>query len=159
MKQLSIAQCSDHPTYWNTNYDNWLITSHSSHHCIFCLASNMFTFLVYIEYHNFTRIHIEKIILQVLILFQENILTALKDGIQSYWNKSYSRSSFNQMWILNYWIFWIILTIVLFQKFSLSMHVTFLHCTHHSSWECIKTFKNIIKDAGIFKMVRNVTNL
>jgi hypothetical protein len=119
----------------------------------------MFTFLVYIEYHNFTRIHIEKIILQVLILFQENILTALKDGIQSYWNKSYSRSSFNQMWILNYWIFWIILTIVLFQKFSLSKHATFLHFTHHASWECIKTFKNIIKDAVIFKMVRNVTNL
>ena len=91
--------------------------------------------------------------------FQKNILTALKDGIQSYWNKVYPRSSFSQMWILNYWIFWIILTIVLFQKFSLSKHVTFLHFTNNASLECIKTFKNIIKDAVIFKIVRNVTNL
>jgi hypothetical protein len=99
------------------------------------------TFLVYIIYHNFSRIYIEKILLQVLILFQENMLTAVKDRMQSYWDKVYSRSSFNQMWILNYWIFWIILIIVLFEKFSLSKHVTFLHFTNHASWECIKTFK------------------
>jgi predicted nucleic acid-binding Zn finger protein len=30
------------------------------------------TFLVNIEYQNFTRIHIEKIILQVLLLFQDS---------------------------------------------------------------------------------------
>ena len=30
------------------------------------------TFLVYIEYQNFTRIRIEEIILQVLILFAES---------------------------------------------------------------------------------------
>jgi hypothetical protein len=46
----------------------WLITSH----WIFCLAGNQMTFLVYIEYQNFTRIHIEKIILQVLLLFQDS---------------------------------------------------------------------------------------
>ena len=51
----------------------WLFTSHSSHHCIFCLARNM-TFFAYIEYQNFTRIHKEEIILQVLIPFQENTL-------------------------------------------------------------------------------------
>ena len=39
---------------------------------------------VYIEYQNFTRIHKEEIIQQVLILFQENILTTVRDGIQSY---------------------------------------------------------------------------
>ena len=54
----------------------------------------------------------------------------------------------------NNWIFWIILIIVLFQKFRLS----FLHFTDHSPWKCIKTFQNIMKNAVIFKIVRNVTN-
>jgi hypothetical protein len=39
-------------------------------------------------------------ILQVLILFQDNSLTAVTDGIQSYWDTIYSRRSFNRMWIL-----------------------------------------------------------
>jgi hypothetical protein len=142
-----------------TKRNNWLITSHLSHHWIFSLTSNIMTFLVYIEYQNFTRIHIEKIIIQVLILFQENILTALKEGIQSYWDKFYSRGSFNHMWILNYWIFCINLIIVLFQKCSMSKHVNFPHITNHASWECIKTLKHIINNAVIFKMVRNVTNV
>ena len=47
--------------------------------------------------------------------------------IQSYWDKVYSRSSFNQIWILKYWISWIILIIVLFQNFLLFKHATFLH--------------------------------
>ena len=98
------------------------------------------TFLLYNEYQNFTRIHIEEIILQVLILFQEKMLTAVQDGIQLYWDKVYSRSSFNQMWILNYWIFWVISITVLFQKFTLSKHVTFLHFTN------------------VFEMIRIVTN-
>ena len=72
-------------------------------------------------------------LLHVLILFQENMLTAVKDRMQSYWDKVYSRSSFNQMCILNYWIFWMILIIVLFEKFSLSKHVTSLHFTNHAS--------------------------
>jgi hypothetical protein len=116
------------------------------------------TFLLYFEYQNFTKIHIENVILHVLILFQEIILTAVKDEIQSYWDNVYSCSSFNQMWILKYGIFWIILIIVLFQKFSLSQHGTFPHFTDQSSWECITTFKDIIKNAVIFKMVRNFTN-
>ena len=91
--------------------------------------------------------------------FQENILTAVKGGIQSYWVKAYSRGSFNQMWILNYWIFCIMLIIVLFQKCSMSKHVIFQHFTNHESWECIKTFKHIINNAVIFKMVGNVTNV
>ena len=36
-----------------------------------------------------------------------NILTAVKERIHSYLDKVYWRSSFNQMWILKYWIFWI----------------------------------------------------
>jgi hypothetical protein len=47
----------------------------------------------------------------------------------------------------------------LFQKFSLSKHVTFLHLTNHSSWERIKTFKNIINNAATFNMVRTVAKL
>jgi hypothetical protein len=140
----------------------WLITSHSSHHWILCLARNMMNCLVDIEYQNFTRIHIEEIILQVLILFEEsiffinmsNILTAVKEGTQSYRDKVYPRSSFNHMWILKYWIFWIIVIVVLFQKFRLSL----LHFAAHSPWECLTTFQNIIKNAVIFKMVRNATN-
>jgi len=31
-----------------------------------------------------------------------DILTAIKEAIQSYWDKVYSRSSFNNMWILKY---------------------------------------------------------
>ena len=49
--------------------------------------------------------------------------------------------------------------IVLFQKFRLSKHVTFLHFTNHSSWECIKTFKNIINNAVIFKMVKETLQI
>jgi hypothetical protein len=142
-----------------TKRNNWLITSQLSRHSIFSLTSKIMTFLVYIEYQNFTRIHIEKIIIQVLIRFQENILTAVKGGIQSYWVKAYSRGGFNQMWILNYWIFCIMLIIVLFKKCSMSKHVTFQHFTNHASWECIKTLKHVINNAVIFKMVRNVTNV
>ena len=87
-----------------------------------------------------------------------NILTAVREGIHSYWENVYSRSSFNQMWILKYWIFWIIVIIVLYQKFRPSKHVNFEHYADHSSWECIKTFQNIIKNPVIFKMGRNVTN-
>ena len=54
-----------------TKRNIWLITNHSSHHWIFSLTRSMMTFLVYIENQNFTRIHIEEIILQILILFQQ----------------------------------------------------------------------------------------
>ena len=84
-----------------------------------------------------------------------NILTAVRKGIQSYWNKLYSRSNFNEMWILKYWIFWIIVIIVLFQKCSLSKHMSFLHFTDHSPWECIKTVQNITNNAVIFKINSN----
>ena len=98
----------------------WLITSHSSLHWIFCLTRNMMTFLVYIEFQNITRIQIEEIILQVLILFEESscLWICLTFWLLSYWDKFYARSSFNQMWILKYWIFWIIVIIVVFQKFQ-----------------------------------------
>jgi hypothetical protein len=91
-------------------------------------------------------------------MLMANILTAVKEGIHSYWENVYSRSSFNQMRILKYWIFWILVIIVLYQKFRLSKHVTFVHFTDHSSWVCIKTFQNIIKNLVIFNMGRNATN-
>ena len=125
----------------------------------------MMTFLVYIEYQNFTRIHIREIILNVLIPLEKWIaykygkhFDSCQRGNTLILDKVYSRSSFNQMWILKYWIFWTIVIIVLYQKFRLSKHVTFVHFTDHSTWECIKMFQNIIKNSVIFKMVRNVTN-
>ena len=75
-----------------------------------------------------------------------NSLTVVKQGIFSYQDNVQSRSSFNQMWILKYQIFWIIVIIFLHQKFRLSKQVRFVHFTDHSSWECIKTFQNIIKN-------------
>lgn len=78
--------------------------------------------------------------------------------IQSDWHNVYSCRSFNQIWILKCWIFWIILIIVLFQKCLLSKQVTFLHLANYLSWECIATFKIIINSAIVFRMVRNVTN-
>ena len=106
----------------------WLMTSYLLN--ILFRKDHVFmtTFLIYIEYQNFTRMHTDEIILPVFILFGEtncflnmaNMLTAVKEGKHSYWDKVYSRSSFNQIWILKYWIFWIIVFIVLFQKFRLS---------------------------------------
>jgi hypothetical protein len=80
---------------------------------------------------------------------------ANKEGIHSYWDKVYSRSSFNQIWILKYWIFWIIVVFVLFQKFRLSKHVIFVHFTDHSAWECIKTWKVIMKTCSLINRIFN----
>ena len=63
---------------------------------------------------------------KVIVITIASILTAVKEGIQSYWDTAYSRSSFNRMWILKYWIFWIILIIVVFQKYRVGKHMTFL---------------------------------
>jgi hypothetical protein len=63
--------------YWNTSYDK---EEHLADHksfisSLYILFSKehvfMMTFLVYIEYHNFTRIHIWEIILKVIIPFEE----------------------------------------------------------------------------------------
>ena len=67
-----------------------------------------------------------------------NILTAVKEGIQSYWDNVYFRGSFNQMWILKYLIFWIIAIIVLFQK----CRVSFLRFTDHST---VGMYKDVSK--------------
>jgi len=66
------------------------------------------------------------------LFLKVDILTAVKEAIQSYWGKVYSRSSFNDMWILkcckdvldN-------LNSFCFRKFRLSKHVTFPHDTNH----------------------------
>jgi hypothetical protein len=171
MKQLFIVQCSGYPTYWNTSYEK---EEHLVDHKSFISSLNILFNKEHVTWWLFSfklntkssQESIEKILLQVLILFEEsnfflinmaNILTAVKEGIQSYEDKVYSRNSFNHMSILTYWIFWIIVIIVLFQKFRLSKHVSFLHFTHHSSVECIKTFQNITNNAVIFKMVKNIT--
>ena len=162
MKQLSIAQCSGNPTYWNISYDK---EEHLADHKSFISSLNI---MFNKEHEDFSPLFwIPKLHkypyrernTTCAYSFSRNyfkiILTAVKDGIQSYWSNVYSRSSFNQMWILKYWIFWIILIIVLFQKFSLSKHGTFLHFTDHSSWECINTFKDVIKNAvkKLYKLI------
>ena len=67
---------------------------------------------------------------KVIAISIASILTAVKEGTQSYWDTVYSPNSFNRMWILQYWIFWIILIIVVFQKYRFSKHVTFLHLSN-----------------------------
>jgi hypothetical protein len=89
-----------------------------------------------------------------LFINMSYILTAVKEGIHSYWDRVYSCSNFNQMWILKYWIFWIIVITVLFQKLRLS----FLHFTDRSPWKSIKTFENIMKN-GIMKAYYTLFNL
>ena len=83
-----------------------IITSHSYHQWIFCLRKTMMTLLVYIESQNITWIHIEKGVstcpTKELFINMANILSAVKEGLQSYCNKVYSHRSFNQMLILKY---------------------------------------------------------
>ena len=50
----------------------------------------------------------------------------------------------------------IILFLIHFQKFRFSKHVTFLHFTNHSWWKCKNTFKNVILNAFIYKMVKTL---
>jgi hypothetical protein len=77
MEQLSIAYCSGYPNYWNTSYDKEeQLADHksfiSSLNILFNKEHDDFSRLY--EYQNFTRIHIEEIILQVVILFEEVIV-------------------------------------------------------------------------------------
>ena len=117
-KELSIAKCSGYHAYLKTSYDK---EEHLADPKSFISSLTIpfyeehDYFFVYVEYQNFTGIHQEEIILHVFILFQENslLLSETNTIIQSYWDKVYSRSSFNQIWILRYWISWIILIIVL----------------------------------------------
>jgi hypothetical protein len=78
---------------------------------------------------------------KVIAICIASILTAVKEGIQSNWDTVYSPNSFNRMWILQYWIFWIILIIVVFQKYRVSKHVTFLHLSdiyRDNAWKRLK---------------------
>ena len=161
MKQLSFAQWSGYPTYWNTSYDK---EEHLADHKSFISSLNI---LFNKEHDDFSPLFwIPKLHKNpyrernttCAYSFSRNYFDCCQRGNTIILGHVYSCSSFNQMWILKYGIFWIILIIVLFQKFSLSQHGTFLHFTDQSSWECITTFKDIIKDAVIFKMVRNFTN-
>ena len=54
-------------------------------------------------YQNLRRIHKEKGISPVLLYVQQiitNSLSAVKEGLQSYYDKFYSSNNINQMWIL-----------------------------------------------------------
>jgi hypothetical protein len=77
----------------------------------FSLKRNIMTFVCYFGYQNSRAIHTEKGILPVLLFLQQNKtvpitmtkrLSSVKEGLQSYCNTVYSRSSFNTMWILKY---------------------------------------------------------
>ena len=77
MKQLSIAQCYATLTYWNTSYDEEeYLADHksliSSLNTLLNKEHDDLSSLYWIT--NFTRIHIQKRILQVLLLFQQSNL-------------------------------------------------------------------------------------
>jgi hypothetical protein len=75
---FQMHECSGYPTYCNTSYgkEEHLADHNSFISSLYILLSKehvfMVIFLVYIEYQNFTRIHIDEIILQVLIRFEES---------------------------------------------------------------------------------------
>jgi hypothetical protein len=107
---------------------------------------------MFLDKHNIQWWDAWRVISQMFLFVIASIsVSGITRALYNDWNKVYSRSSFNQMWILKYWIFWIIVIIVLFQICSLSKHVSFLHLTDHSPWECIKTLQNITNNAVIFK--------
>ena len=129
----------------------------------FSLKRNLMTLVLYFGYQNSRAIHTKKGILPVLLYLQQNklsitmtkSLSSVKEGLQSYCNKVYSRSNFNTMWILKY-------SYNLLDNFnSREVHLS-KKCpqqfTNHSSWKCINTFKEIIYSAVSYKMVTNVTN-
>ena len=133
------------------------------------LKRNIMTFVCYFGYQNSRAIHTEKGILPVLLFLQQNKtvpitmtkrLSSVKEGLQSYCNKIYySRSSFNTMWILKY-------SYDLLDNFNSRFNSREVHLskkwpqqfTHHSSWKCINTFKEILCNAVNYKRVTNVTN-
>jgi hypothetical protein len=134
----------------------------------FSLKRNIMTFVLYFGYQNSWAIHTEKGILPVLYFFNKiklsitmtKRLSSVKEGLQSYCNKVYLRSSFNTMWILKY-------SYDLLDHFNSRFNSREVHLskkwpqqfTHHSSWKCINTFKEIICNAVNYKRVTNVKNL
>ena len=127
-------------------------------HC-HSLYSQEYDDLLYIEYQNFTIIHIEKSTCSTeeLSINMTNSLSAVTGGLQSYCDKVYWHNSFNQMWILRYCkdiLDHFIL--VRYRQFHLSKHFTFLLLANHSLWKSINTLKEIIYNAFIFTMVSNL---
>ena len=81
------------------------------------------TFLLYIEYQNFTRIHIEEIILQVLILFEESIIFIKR--VQLMHTLNLSLLHFTCMFDYNYKSYFIL-------SWNLnSLHILFLNNIHY----------------------------
>ena len=105
----------------------------------------MRTYLLYTRYQNFTESIERKINCPFFYLFSKrtititNILSTVKQGLQSYRDKVYSRSNINQMLILKTSKdLCVILILVLFRKFHLSKHLIFLHFLHNNSLGNIK---------------------
>ena len=116
----------------------------------FSLKRNIMTFVRYFGYQNSRAIHTEKVILPVLYFFNKiklsitmtKRLSSVKEGLQSYCNKVYLRSSFNTMWILKY-------SYDLPDNFISRFNTREVHVstkwpqqfTHHSSWKSINSLK------------------
>jgi hypothetical protein len=110
------------------------------------------TLVLYFGYQNSRAIHTKKGILPVLLYLQQNklsitmtkSLSSVKEGLQSYCNKVYSRSSFNTMWILKY-------SYDLLDNFNSRFNSREIHLfkkwpqqsTNHSSWKCSNMFNEI----------------
>jgi hypothetical protein len=54
MEQLSIAQCSGYPTYWNTSYDKYDKEEQLADHKSFISSLNI---LFYKEHDDFSRLY------------------------------------------------------------------------------------------------------
>jgi hypothetical protein len=73
-----------------------------------------------------------------------NILTAVKEGMQSYYDKVYSHSSFNQMWILKY---------CKYLLDRLNAHFFYLVNWTLSQYNCIPSFDSSQNVSHIYKQL------
>ena len=96
MKELLIAQCSGYPTYWNTSYDkDEYLVDHmsfiSSLHVQFNTQNGDFSSLYWIPklhknpYKGNNTTGAYSLGMNQLLINMANILTAVKEGIQSYY--------------------------------------------------------------------------
>ena len=95
-----------------------------------------------------------------LFLKVADILTAVKEAIQSYWGKVFSCSTFNNMCILKYCKYFQdnLNSLSFFGNFVSPSMWLFYKTQIIIMWQCIQTLINISQNAVIFKMERNVTN-
>jgi hypothetical protein len=125
------------------------------------------TFLVYIELQNFTRIHTQKRILQVLLLFQQSIFLYIWLTFWLLSKREYNHTGTKSIHVIasikcEYWntarIFWIDLILVFNLKIVSVQKFDCYSLETISSEKCINTFKEFIYNAINFKMVSNITH-